>query len=40
MQSSLVNLYPAIVILVDPATIFTLGNNAAFGTPVVPDVYI
>ena len=40
IQSSLVSLYPAIVMLVDPATTFTLGNNAAFGTPVVPDVYI
>ena len=40
IQSSLVNLYPAIVMLVEPATIFTLGNKAAFGTPVVPEVNI
>jgi len=26
------------VIFVDAATILVLGNKAAFGTPVVPDV--
>ena len=40
MQSSLVSLYPAIVMFVDPATTFTFGNKAALGTPVVPDVNI